>query len=150
MFNNFKKLVNKNFDTFSHSLLLFLLLIVILTNTYMPSKETFSVIHDPLRPGSFPDTIDKPLLKNDYPLKSILPGEGVSANESQDNYLLYPTFKARSCKTNNIRYWTTPDNGLCSRAEMCGTLYDKKHIKHQTIVPPKNNSGIRVNYYNSS
>ena len=87
---------------------------------------------------------------NDYPLKSILPGEGISTNDAEDNYPLYPTFKANSLKTNNIRYWEIPDNGLCSRAEMCETLYNKKYIKQQTILPPKNNAGIRVNYYNSS
>ena len=150
MFNNFKKLLNKNFDTFSHGILLLILVMVILINIYMPTREKFTIIHNPLSPGNFPDTIDKPLLKNDYPSKTILPGEGVSTNSSEDNYLLYPTFKARSCKTNNIRYWETPDNGLCSRAEMCGTLYDKKNIKQQSIVPPKNNSGPRVNYYNST
>ena len=150
MFNKFNKMFGKNFDTFSHSLLLLLLIVVLLSSIFLPTKEKFTVIHDPLTPGNFPDTVDKPLLMNDYPLKSILPGEGISTNDAEDNYPLYPTFKANSLKTNNIRYWEIPDNGLCSRAEMCETLYNKKYIKQQTILPPKNNAGIRVNYYNSS
>jgi hypothetical protein len=113
------------------------------------NKETFSVIRDPLTPGMFPQSVSKPILNDFYPLQDISPGEGVSANTSTDNFLLYPSFPAAHCGTNNKRFWTIPDNGLCSRAEMCETLYNKKTIRKPLIKPPTIDGGVRVNYFNS-
>ena len=98
-------------------------------------KEGFSKIDKRLTPGQFPETVDKPLLDNFYPLK--------------DNYSLYPSSSASDCETNNKKFWTLPDNGLCSRAEMYETLYNKKTIKKYKISEPSSNGGVRVNYYNS-
>ena len=44
---------------------------------------------------------------------------------------------------------TIPDNGLCSRAEMCETLYNKKTIRKSVVKPPTLDGGVRVNYFNS-
>ena len=116
---------------------------------YINKKESFTVIRDPLTPGEFPVSVSKPLLKNFYPLKDIEPGHGVSPNNSEDNFALFPSFPAAHCGTNNKRFWTIPDNGLCSRAEMCETLYNKKTIRKHVVKPPTIDGGVRVNYFNS-
>jgi len=112
-------------------------------------KEGLSVVRDPLMPGIFPESVSKPILDGFYPLQDVPPGEGVSPNTSADNFLLYPLFPAAHCGTNNKRFWTIPDNGLCSRAEMCETLYNKKTIRKPIIKPPTLDGGVRVNYFNS-
>ena len=115
----------------------------------MNNRESFSVIKNPLTPGIFPESVSKPILNGFYPLQDVPPGEGVSPNTSADNFLLYPLFPAAHCETNNKRFWTIPDNGLCSRAEMCETLYNKKTIRKPVIKPPTLDGGVRVNYFNS-
>ena len=50
-------------------------------------------------------------------------------------------------KTNNKRYWETPDNGTCPMTEFCGGLYREKNILDSAINAP-NDSSIRVNFYN--
>jgi len=112
-------------------------------------KEGFSRIDKRLTPGQFPETVDKPLLDNFYPLKDNYKIQGISNNTYKDNYSLYPSYSASDCETNNKKFWTLPDNGLCSRAEMCETLYNKKTIKKYKISEPSSNCGVRVNYYNS-
>ena len=113
------------------------------------NKEGLTVVRDPLTPGIFPESVSKPILNGLYPLQDVPPGEGVSANTSADNFLLYPLFPAAHCGTNNKRFWTIPDNGLCSRAEMCETLYNKKTIRKPLVKPPTLDGGVRVNYFNS-
>jgi hypothetical protein len=107
------------------------------------NKEEFTN----LAPGDYPLTEDKPLLVNDYPEKA---NPGVSNLGSQQLYKDYPVFPATSMHTNNIRYWKTPNNGLCSPAIMCGGLYDPKNISIPPApAPPQWDNGIRVNYYDS-
>ena len=113
------------------------------------NKEGLSVVRDPLTPGIFPESVSKPILNDFYPLQDAPLREGVSANTSADNFLLYPLFPAAHCGTNNKRFWTIPDNGLCSRAEMCETLYNKKTIRKPVVKPPTLDGGVRVNYFNS-
>ena len=116
---------------------------------FLNNKEGFSVVRDPLTPGIFPESVSKPILNGFYPLQDVPPGEGVSANTSADNFLLYPLFPAAHYGTNNKRFWTIPDNALCSRAEMCETLYNKKTIRKPVVKPPTLDGGVRVNYFNS-
>lgn len=111
--------------------------------------EKFTNSKNNLTPGIFPESVSKPILTGFYPLQKVLPGEGISNNNSYDNSLLYPIFPAAHCGTNNLRNWKIPDNGLCSRAEMCETLYNDKKIQKQTLSPPLLNGGVRVNYFNS-
>lgn len=118
-------------------------------NKLLNNKEPFSIIRNPLIPGIFPQSVSKPILDGFYPLQDIPPGEGVSANTSADNFLLYPLFPTQHCGTNNKRFWTIPDNGLCSRAEMCETLYNKKTIRKHVVKSPTLDGGVRVNYFNS-
>ena len=112
------------------------------------NKEGFE-----LSPGSSPDASTYPILYKDYPLK---PGGGVVSDMSaSDLWTYYPVFDNSYAQyTNNVRYWETPNNGKCSRAEFCGTLYNDKPIKDLHIVPvPKpislNSDVIRVNFYGS-
>lgn len=92
----------------------------------------------------------QPLL--DYPVKS--PG-GVSDMSSDDLWSYYPVFDNGYAQyTNNVRYWATPNNGKCSRAELCGGLYNDKPIKDMHIAPvPKplslSSEVRRVNFYGS-
>ena len=112
-------------------------------------KEGFAA----LSPGSFPDASTYPILYNDYPVKP--PPVGVSDMSASDLWTFYPVFDNSYAQyTNNVRYWETPNNGKCSRAEVCGTLYNNKPIKDLNIVPvPKpispNSEVRRVNFYRS-
>jgi hypothetical protein len=102
-----------------------------------------------LLPGKYPISVDEPILVNDYPLKKNM---GVSNNSSESNFSFFPVF-ASSLKqyNNNVRYWATPENGLCSRAEMCGGLYKNKipDIPSPLPIIPFSNKKTRVNFYNS-
>lgn len=110
-------------------------------------REGFS-----LSPGSFPDASTYPILYKDYPVK---PPGGVSDMSATDLWTYYPVFDNGYAQyTNNVRYWETPNNGKCTRAEFCGTLYNNKPIKDLNIVPvPKpispNSEVRRVNFYGS-
>jgi len=97
-----------------------------------------------LSPGEFPLTVDKPLLVDDYNLKTP---PYLSALSASDIYKEYPIFPAHSTQLNNIRYWTKPENGTCSRAELCGYLYEDYTDQH--IPPPLTTPGWnkRVNFY---
>ncbi len=102
-----------------------------------------------LTPGSYPLSVDKPIL-DDYPLKKNM---GISNNTSEDNYQYYPIFGSSYGQyTNNVRYWETPENGLCSRAEFCGGLYNSKNIDVPKTPNPISFSSpfVRVNFYGSN
>lgn len=108
-------------------------------------KEGFlSFPNSKLSPGEFPLTVDKPLLVGDYNLKTP---PYLSALSASDIYKEYPIFPAHSTELNNIRYWTKPENGTCSRAELCGYLYEDYTDQH--IPPPLTAPGWnkRVNFY---
>ena len=97
-----------------------------------------------LEPGEYPLTVDKPLLYGDY---NVLANPHLSAFNASDIYKDYPVFPSDSLEINRIRYWTKPENGTCSRAELCGYLYDE--YTPQNIPPPLTTPGWnkRVNYY---
>jgi len=109
----------------------------------------------PLTPGSFPDASTYPILYKDYPVKPGGVSDGVSNMSSSTMWTYYPVFDNSYAQyTNNVRYWETPNNGKCSRAEMCDTLYTNKPIKDLKMVPtPKpismNLNVRRVNFYGS-
>jgi hypothetical protein len=109
----------------------------------------------PLSPGSFPDASTYPILYKDYPVKPGGVSDGVSDMSSSTMWTYYPVFDNSYAQyTNNVRYWETPNNGKCSRAEMCDTLYTNKPIKDLKMVPtPKpismNLNVRRVNFYES-
>jgi hypothetical protein len=108
-------------------------------------KEGFLSFTDKNLPsGEYPLAVDKPILYGDY---NVLAHPHLSALNASDIYKEYPIFPAHSTEINRIRYWTKPENGTCSRAEMCGYIYDD--YTPQTISPPPPTPGWnkRVNYY---
>ena len=100
-----------------------------------------------LDPGEFPLTVDKPLLYGDYNVKTP---PFLSALNASDIYKDYPIFPAHSLENNRIRYWTKPENGTCSRAELCGYFYDDYTEQHIPEPPPVPGWNKRVNYYEQS
>ena len=115
--------------------------------TFLFNKKREGFLNFPnklLSPGDFPLTVDKPLLVDDYNLKNP---PYLSALNASDIYKEYPIFPAHSTNINNIRYWTKPENGTCSRAEVCGYLYEDYTDQH--IPPPPTPPGWnkRVNFY---
>ena len=97
-------------------------------------------------PGVYPRAVTMPLLE-----QPLLADPGVSALGSSELWKYYPVYPADSIKNNNIRYWKTPNNGKCSRGEMCGGLYSSDY-KLTEPPPPKPlafSSERRVNFYNS-
>ena len=94
--------------------------------------------------GEFPLAVDKLILHDDYNVKTP---PYLSRFNASDIYKEYPVFPAHSTQINNIRYWTKPENGKCSRAELCGWFYDaytEQHIPPALTAPGWNK---RVNYY---
>ena len=122
-----------------------LIILIILMSLFKYSKEGF---HN-LSPGSFPIDVDVPILHEDYPLKQHM---GLSNNTYEMNSSYYPIFgSSYKQRTNNVRYWSTPNNGMCSPADFCGGLYNNKKIDvPQTPMSISFDSpDIRVNYYAS-
>ena len=99
-----------------------------------------------LNSGEYPTAVDKPILYNDY---IVNPHQQLSALNASDIYKDYPSFPATSTQNNNIRYWSSPDNGTCSRAELCGSIYEDTPKANQNIPKPAKQPGWdnRVNYY---
>jgi hypothetical protein len=135
------------------SSVLFLLLVIILGLYLAPFLSFVEGYKNRLinNPGCFPESVDKPILNNNYPLinKNI-----VSDNSASSIWKYYPIFPVSSYKqiTNNLRYWKNPDDGDCSRAEFCGALYHNKEVKSNEVypLPPADEgSGARIGYYRS-
>ena len=129
--------------------MVFLILALLLSLISIPiirgSYEGFSV----LTPGAYPTDVNMPLLHDMYPLKKKME---MSENTYEENYPNYPIFGSSYGQyTNNIRYWSTPNNGLCSPAEFCNGIYDKKKLDVPQTPSgiPFSSPDIRVNYYTS-
>ena len=127
-------------------LILALLLALIGSFFYTPVRESF--ISKLLEPGVFPESVSKPLLYGDYPIqKGVL---GLSDLDSRAMSAYYPVFPSSYLqRTNNVRYWATPNNGTCSPANMCDTLYDNKKIEVHKFpkMIPFSSKQTRVNMY---
>lgn len=111
---------------------------------YLASGNVKKEGYSNLNPGDYPTAVDKPILYDDY---IVNPRQQLSALNASDIYKDYPRFPATSTKNNNVRYWSSPDNGTCSRAELCGSIYEK--YTKQNIPKPAKRPGWdkRVNYY---
>jgi hypothetical protein len=107
-------------------------------------KEAFSQYNNHLTSGDYPLAVDKPILYGDYNVKTP---PSLSALNASDIYKDYPVFPATSLENNRIRYWSKPENGTCSRAELCGYFYDD--YTEQKIPAPLTPPGWnkRVNFY---
>jgi hypothetical protein len=122
--------------------ILFYLAVIIYFNN---NKEGFLSFSDTnLSAGEYPLAVDKPILYGDY---NVLAKPHLSALNASDIYKEYPIFPAHSLDINRIRYWTKPENGTCSRAEMCGYLYDEYTPQDIPAPPPTPGWNKRVNYY---
>lgn len=104
-----------------------------------------------LLPGDYPRTDDLPIL-DDYPYTGRKEASNYSSSEIWKNYPIFPAGDYRQI-TNNLRYWRNPDNGECSRADMCGALY--KDIKNKSnyvypLPPAEEGAGARVGYFRSN
>jgi hypothetical protein len=123
------------------------LLLLIIAIFYRPIKK---ISEGFLSPGDYPRDSIYPLLYENYQLKKKHYKQ-VSKNNYSDNYESYPVFSSDSLKINNVRYWKTPDNGKCSRAEFCDVLYDEKMIPDNKLNDPQPEWGQeRVNYYETA
>jgi len=125
--------------------LLLALIVAVFSSMYI-AKEGFTN----LSPGIFTKSLTEPILYPTYPKQNN--PLGISDMDSQQLWQYSPVFdNTYKQYTNNVRYWATPNNGKCSRAEMCGGLYDNK--KMDIPPPPKptswNSNDIRVNFYDS-
>ena len=127
-------------------LILALLLALIGSFFYTPVRENF--ISHLLQPGTFPESVSKPILYGDYPLQKGV--WGLSDLNSKSLSAFYPVFPSSHLqRTNNVRYWATPNDGTCAPANMCGTLYDNKmiHIPKFPRMVPFSSKQTRVNMY---
>ena len=79
--------------------------------------EQFSNLSN-LNPGLYPLSNESPLLADTYRVKN-------PATLNLKNYGVdYPVLLANSLESNNhVKGWATPDNGLCTPAEFCNSLY---------------------------
>ena len=127
-------------------LILALLLALIGSFFYTPVRENF--ISNLLQPGIFPESVSKPILYGDYPLQNgVL---GLSELNSKSLSAFYPVFPSSYLqRTNNVRYWATPNDGTCAPANMCGMLYDNKtlNISKFPRMVPFSSKDTRVNMY---
>ena len=99
--------------------------------------------------GEYPVSVNVPILSGDYQYTG---NKNVSDKNVSDIWWEYPIFKVGSYKqiTNNIRYNRNPDNGICSRAEFCNTLYENEKNKSNIVTPLPpvcDGPGTRVGYW---
>ena len=138
------------FNRKSEFILMIIVVIAIIGSSIIQTKfyENFESTNIGLLPGSYPSSSEVPILVRDYPLKHPM-----KLNDHTNNlWKKYPVYgSSYEQKTNNVKYWKTPDNGMCSPLEFCGALYNNKHIiiPHPPPSIPLNANVIRVNYYAS-
>jgi hypothetical protein len=125
--------------------ILFYLAVMIYFNGNSKNLEGFLSFTDSnLSSGEYPLAVDKPILYGDY---NVLEKPHLSAFNASDIYKDYPVFPSNSLENNRIRYWTKPENGTCSRAELCGYIYDEYTPQDIPAPPPIPGWNKRVNYY---
>ncbi len=128
--------------SYTKNYVLFGLVIILLLGCM---NTTFIEKYENMNPGQY----NGPILVKDYPIKKPM----ILNTDTTNIWKNYPVFRfSYKQQTNNIKYWSTPNNGLCSPAEFCGSMYSKKNI----YVPPPlkpipfTSDKIRVNYYASN
>ena len=134
--------------------IMFLLIILILGLFLAPviKREGYINLKQvELLPGDYPRTDDLPIL-DDYPYTGRKEASNYNSSEIWKYYPIFPAGDYRQI-TNNLRYWRNPDDGECSRADMCGALY--KSIKNKSnyvhpLPPAEEGAGARVGYFRSN
>jgi len=131
-------------------ILLIVVIIAIIGSQLLQKKfyENYEGMNVELLPGNYPISVDAPILVKDYPLKKPARLNYKTQNEWKDYPVFSSSYKQR---TNNVKYWSSPDNGKCSPMEFCGAMYSKKQINIPSEPKPisLNSPVIRVNYYAS-
>ena len=123
------------------------------TNLTTTTQETFTNLANTA--GTYPD---EPLLLNEKEDPVIYPFSGkteISSNTAADIWQYYPIFEVGSYAqiTNNLKYPANPDNGKCTPASMCETLYldritgPSNEIHPLPPVKEPEEPSVRINYY---
>jgi hypothetical protein len=113
------------------------------TETFAPNMNN----NNKLGPAEFPISDTQPLLHGYYKVKQ---NTNVTKNNDYNIWKEYPVYPSSyKQETNNKRYWTTPDNGMCSPAEFCGTPYAKTEQKKDVITKaiPIEANVTRINWW---
>lgn len=136
------------------NIILFIILIVFVLCYFGIFKFTSSEAFGPnmnnnymLMPAKYPVSVNEPLLYGDYNVKS---NTNVTKNNNYNIWKDYPVYTSSyKQETNNKRYWSTPDNGMCSPAEFCGTPYSPTKVKIDKVSPgiPIGAPVTRVNWW---
>ncbi len=135
-----------HFQLFVGTLISVIAAIFVIATHYLNKKETFATTA-----GTYPQSVDLPIL-NSYRYSGR---KNVSDKSASDIWWYYPSFGVGSFEqlTNNLKYWYNPDEGTCSRSDMCGALYKNNHNVPSNVVsvlpPVPNDGGARVGYFNS-
>ena len=122
--------------------LLSLLMIILFIAIIVPMFLNVNI--EGMEPGNYPKSVSSPLLSDTYGVKK---NPGLSMRTSEENFNLdFPSFRAGSCGTNNVRYWRRPNNGKCSPPDFCDGIYKSTNQK-MSEEPNAPNGTPRVNYY---
>jgi hypothetical protein len=107
---------------------------------------TFDIREGFISHGVYPQSVNKPLLQEYYPLKT--PG-GLSTWNYADQWKLFPIWSTGSYeqKTNNIKKWKQPCNGTAAPADICGGLYKEQSVDEECWPAPPSRNCRRVNYF---
>jgi len=112
-------------------------------------------------PGQYPNSVDLPLVDT----YKYTGNKNVSSEQSNSNWWYYPIFTISEFPTkpvnsyeqitNNLKYRYNPDDGTCSRAEFCGTLYESKFENTNVTLPLPpaplaDDHGARVGYFKTT
>jgi hypothetical protein len=129
------------------TVLLLLLLLVVSVGFFCRCKqEGFQLLPAKFHATEFP--MENMVLAEQYESTGKY---GVTNDSAASDWWHMPIFPARwvAAMTNNLKYWKNPDNGSCTRSEMCGMYRDKKVPSNLTAplppVPP--GAGVRIGYY---
>jgi hypothetical protein len=113
------------------------------TESFVPNINN----NNQLSPAQFPLSVTQPILYGDYKVKK---DTNVTKNNNYNIWKKYPVYPSSYKQiTNNKKNWGTPDNGLCSPAEICGTPYSYQQQKEEEIskaIPIESNV-TRVNWW---
>ena len=130
--------------------ILFIFLILLVLCYFGIFKFTSKEAFEYKRHSRYPKSQDVPLLYGYYNVKE---NTNVTKNNNYNIWKDYPVYEnSYEQETNNKRYWSTPDNGMCSPAEFCGTPYSKTDITKDKVSPgiPVGAPGVtRVNWWAS-
>jgi hypothetical protein len=96
--------------------------------------------------GKYPCTSSVPLLYDSYPLQKPAQLSPLGSDSIWTDYPILPSSYKQI--TNNKKYWNIPENGQCTPAEFCHTMYVNKQPIAENPPPMLNWNEIpRVNYY---